>query len=578
MNTTADATARTDGGSLAVWLQDALAKAFGEAAEGTVLRVNPATDPRFGDFQCNDAMGLAKKLRMPPRAIAQKIVDALDTANAPATVEIAGPGFINLTVRPEWLESALATCGALPDVGKGRTVVIDYSSPNVAKPMHIGHIRSTVIGNALHRLYKALGYNVVADNHIGDWGTQFGIIIKGYREFLDKEALAKDPVEELQRIYVESYARAKADEAWMDACRLETVKLQQGDPDNRALWQEFIRLSQGEFDRVYRRLDVVFDTTRGESYYQDQLAGVVESLQKAGLAKESDGALIVDLSDEGLDVAIVRKRDGGFNYTTTDIATVATRMRDYNPTRMIYVTDERQQLHFKQFFRICRKMGLVPDSCDLSHVWFGLMRLPEGVISTRQGNLIKLETLLDEAESRAKAILDASGKEMTEEQKKSLAADIGIGAIKYADLSHDPQNMIVFTWDRALALEGNSGPYLQYAHARICSLLDKYRAAVPDADPEKAPIVLTDPLEKQLALHLLRYPEAVVRAAEVCKPNVLADYLFALSQLYSSFYQRFNILKSEPAVRDSRAHLCVLVARLLRDGLGLLGIHSPERI
>ena len=465
MNTTADATARTDGGSLAVWLQDALAKAFGEAAEGTVLRVNPATDPRFGDFQCNDAMGLAKKLHMPPRAIAQKIVDALDTANAPATVEIAGPGFINLTVRPEWLESALATCGALPDVGKGRTVVIDYSSPNVAKPMHIGHIRSTVIGNALHRLYKALGYNVVADNHIGDWGTQFGIIIKGYREFLDKEALAKDPVEELQRIYVESYARAKADEAWMDACRLETVKLQQGDPDNRALWQEFIRLSQGEFDRVYRRLDVVFDTTRGESYYQDQLAGVVESLQKAGLAKESDGALIVDLSDEGLDVAIVRKRDGGFNYTTTDIATVATRMRDYNPTRMIYVTDERQQLHFKQFFRICRKMGLVPDTCDLSHVWFGLMRLPEGVISTRQGNLIKLETLLDEAESRAKAILDASGKEMTEERKKSLAADIGIGAIKYADLSHDPQNMIVFTWDRALALEGNSGPYLQ-SHTR----------------------------------------------------------------------------------------------------------------
>ncbi|MBQ6245618.1 MAG: arginine--tRNA ligase [Kiritimatiellae bacterium] len=578
MDTIENTTARTGDGDLAAWLQNALEKAFGEAAAGTTLRVNPATDPRFGDFQCNDAMGLAKKLHLPPRAIAQKIVDALDKDNAPATVEIAGPGFINLTVRPEWLEAALASCGTLPDVGKGRKVVIDYSSPNVAKPMHIGHIRSTVIGNALHRLFMAVGYDVVADNHIGDWGTQFGIIIKGYREFLDKEALAKDPVEELQRIYVESYARAKADESWMDACRQETVKLQQGDPDNRALWQEFIRLSQGEFDRVYRRLDVKFDTTRGESYYQDQLAGVVESLEKAGLAKESDGAMIVDLTDDGLDVAIVRKRDGGFNYTTTDIATVATRMRDYNPVRMVYVTDERQQLHFKQFFHICRKMGLVPDTCALSHVWFGLMRLPEGVISTRQGNLIKLETLLDEAESRAKAILDASGKEMTEEQKKSLAADIGVGAIKYADLSHDPQNMIVFTWDRALALEGNSGPYLQYAHARICSLLDKYREAVPGVDPEKAPIVLTDPLEKQLALHLLRYPEAVVRAAEVCKPNVLADYLFALSQLYSSFYQRFNILKSEPAVRDSRAHLCVLVARLLREGLGLLGIRSPERI
>ena len=578
MNNSVDNTVSTGDSTLAQWLQNALVKAFGEAAEGTVLRVNPATDARFGDFQCNDAMGLAKKLHLPPRAIAQKIVEALDQDNAPATVEIAGPGFINLTVKPEWLEEQLASYGVMPDVGKRRKVVIDYSSPNVAKPMHIGHIRSTVIGNALHRIYKALGYDVIADNHIGDWGTQFGIIIKGYREFLNEEALKADPIEELQRIYVESYSRAKADEAWMDACRMETVKLQQGDPENRALWKEFIRLSMGEFDRVYNRLDVKFDTTRGESYYQDQLAGVVESLEKAGMAKESDGAMIVDLTDDGLDVAIVRKRDGGFNYTTTDIATVATRMRDYNPERIIYITDERQQLHFKQFFHITRKLGLVPESCTLAHVWFGLMRLPEGVISTRQGNLIKLETLLDEAEKRALAIIESSGKEMTDEQKKQLAADIGVGAIKYADLSHDPQNMIVFTWDRALALEGNSGPYLQYAYARICSLLDKYRAAVPDATPETAPIVITDPLEKQLALQILRYQEAVVRAAEACKPNVLADYLFALSQTYSSFYQRFNILKSEPAVRDSRAHLCVLVASRLRDGLGLLGIHTPERI
>ena len=560
------------------WLTNALAKAFPEAADLPPLRVNPATDPKFGDFQCNDAMGLAKRLHMPPRAIAEKIVAALDTDDAPATAEIAGPGFINLTVRQEWLQERLATVGQLPDVGQGRKLVIDYSSPNVAKPMHIGHIRSTVIGNTLHRICKALGYDVVADNHIGDWGTQFGIIIKGYREFLDKEALEKDPVEELQRIYVESYSRAKADEAWMEACRQETVKLQQGDPENRALWQEFIRLSKGEFDRVYRRLGVKFDTTRGESYYQDQLAGVVESLEKAGLAKESDGAMIVDLSEEGLDVAIVRKRDGGFNYTTTDIATVATRVRDYDPVRIIYVTDERQQLHFKQFFSICRKMGIVPDACELSHVWFGLMRLPEGVISTRQGNLIKLETLLDEAESRAKAIIDASGKEMSEAEKNALAADIGIGAIKYADLSHDPQNMIVFTWERALALEGNSGPYLQYAHARICSLLDKYRAAFPDSDPETAPVVASDPLEKQLALHLLRYPDAVVRAAEACRPNVLADYLFSLAQLYSSFYQRFPILKAEQGVRESRARLCLLVARVLRAGLDLLGINTPERI
>lgn len=575
--------------SLSAWLQAAFEKAFGADAEGTVLRVLPSTDVNFGDFQCNDAMGLAKKLHQPPRAIAAKIVDALDMENAPATVSVAGPGFINLTVKPEWIAAELEKQNGLPDIGEGQKVVIDYSSPNVAKPMHIGHIRSTVIGNALHRIFKAIGYDVVADNHIGDWGTQFGIIIRGYREFLDKDALAADPIEELQRIYVKSYAKTKAaddasDEekaeaaAWLDACRMETVKLQQGDKENRALWQEFIRLSMGEFDRVYNRLDVHFDTTRGESYYQDQLAGVVEKLEEAGMAKESDGAMIVDLEEEGLDIAIVRKRDGGFNYTTTDIATVATRMRDYNPAQIIYITDERQQLHFKQFFHICRKMGLVPETCELSHVWFGLMRLPEGTISTRQGNLIKLETLMDEAEKRALAIIESSGKDYSEEQKKELAAAIGLGAIKYADLSHDPQNMIVFTWDRALALEGNSGPYLQYAHARICSLLSKYRDAVPGADISKAGLVLDDPVEKQLALQILRFPDAVVRAARTCKPNALADYLFALSQTYSSFYQRFPILKAEPALRDSRARLCALVEDRLKEGLRLLGIVAPERI
>ncbi len=574
---------------LASWLQAAFEKAFGERAAGFAVGIAPSTNPAFGDFQCNDAMTLARTLRQPPRAIAQAIVDNLDPSDAPATASIAGPGFINLSVKTEWLAAELERAATLPDVGRGRKIVIDYSSPNVAKPMHIGHIRSTVIGNALHRIFSALGYGVVADNHIGDWGTQFGIIIKGYREFLDPDALARDPVEELQRIYVESYARTKAPDnasdeqkaaaaAWLDACRLETVKLQQGDPANRALWKEFIRLSLGEFDKIYDRLGVKFDTVRGESYYQDRLAGVVADLEKAGMARESDGAVIVDLSEDGLDVAIVRKRDGGFNYTTTDIATLATRIEDYAPERIIYVTDERQQLHFKQFFHIGRKMGIVPDSCRLSHVWFGLMRLPEGVISTRQGNLIKLETLLDEAERRARQIIDASGKEMADDQKARLAAQIGIGAIKYADLSHDPQTMVVFTWDKALALEGNSGPYLQYAHARICSLLDKFRAAVPGVDPAKAALKITDPAEKQLALQILKFAPAVMRAAENCRPNILADYLYALSQQYSSFYQRFPILKAEPEIRDSRARLCETTARTLRAGLALLGIDAPERI
>ena len=566
--------------NLTAWLQTAFEKAFGDQAGETRLRVVPSTDPAFGDFQCNDAMGLAKTLRLPPRAIATRIVEALDLTAAPAAASIAGPGFINLTVAPAWLAAQLAARSAdpragLPDIGSGRKVIIDYSSPNVAKPMHIGHIRSTIIGSALCRLYRALGYHVIADNHLGDWGTQFGILILGFRNFADPQRLRDAPIEELERVYVESYNRTKTDPTWLDACRAELVKLQQGDEANRAQWRQFIDLSLKEYERIYTRLDVQFDLYRGESYYHDQLAATVALLEERGLAQLSEGAIVVPLEDEGMPVCIIRKSDGGFNYATTDIATVRSREAEFKPDRIVYVTDERQQLHFKQFFAVCRKIGC---TTQLEHVWFGLMRLPEGTFSTRQGNVIKLEALLDEAERRALAIISESSPEMPPEQQQALARDIGIGAVKYADLSHDPQNMIVFTWDRALALDGNSGPYLQYAYARICSLLDKYRAAYPDRDPLSAELLLNEPVEKQLALHILQYASAVVRAAEAYKPSLLADYLFALAQLYSSFYQRFPILKADEAIRDSRAHLCALVAQVLREGLGLLGIATPERI
>ena len=580
MTSLPSASRATAGETLSAWLQTAFEKAFGEAARGTCLRVQPSTDPAFGDFQCNDAMALAKTLRLPPRTIAARIVEALETTDAPATAAVAGPGFINLAVSPAWLAGQLAALAAdprlgLPDSGRGRTIIIDYSSPNVAKPMHIGHIRSTIIGNALHRFYQALGYTVVADNHLGDWGTQFGILILGFRTFADPGRLRDAPIEELERVYKESYARTTEDPAWLDACRAELVKLQQGDPENRALWRQFIDLSLREFSRIYDRLGVAFDLYRGESYYNDQLAATVALLEARGLARESEGALVVPLEDEGMPVCIVRKSDGGFNYATTDIATVRSREAEFKPDRIVYVTDERQQLHFRQFFAVCRKLGC---TTRLEHVWFGLMRLPEGTFSTRQGNVIRLEALLDEAENRARAIIQASSPDMPPAQQQALARDIGIGAVKYADLSHDPQNLIVFTWDRALALDGNSGPYLQYAYARIRSLLDKYAAAAPGRDPGAAPLLLDEPVERQLALQILLYPAAVVRAAEACKPSLLADHLFALAQLYSSFYQRFPILKADAAVRDSRARLCTLVARVLREGLGLLGIATPERI
>lgn len=566
---------------LAGWLRQAFRAAFGEGQELPAVRVQPATDSRFGDFQCNDAMQAAKTLRKPPRAVAEAALAALPLPPMLAKAEIAGPGFINLTVHPEWLAEQVAALSAaprfgIPDAGRGKTVVIDYSSPNVAKPMHIGHIRSTVIGNAIDRMYRALGYRVIADNHLGDWGTQFGLLIQGYRAFLsdaEREALT---VEALERVYVQSYNRSKEDPAWLEGCKAELVKLQRGDAENRAIWERFIAISRGEFERVYARLGVGFDLWRGESFYNDILPETVRLLEERGLAVESEGARVVKLEEEGMPVCIVRKSDGGYNYATTDIATVRSRVAEFAPDRIVYVTDERQQLHFRQFFAVCAKLGC---TTHLEHVWFGLMRLPEGTFSTRQGNVIKLEALLDEAERRALEIIRASGSGgMTEEEQRALAAVIGIGAIKYADLSHDPQTLIVFTWEKALALEGNSGPYLQYAYARVCSLLDKYAAQVPGADPLANALRLEEPIEKELALRLMQFPAAVVRAAEAYKPSVLADYLFGLSQTYSSFYQRSPVLKADPAVRDSRVRLCAMVAQVLAEGLGLLGIGTPRRI
>jgi len=565
---------------LAQWVQQAFKAAFGDGQDWSSLRVQPATDTRFGDFQCNDAMQAAKLLRKPPRAVAEAALAAVPLPPMLLKAEVAGPGFINLTVSPEWLAEQVAALSArprfgIPDEGQGRTVIIDYSSPNVAKPMHIGHIRSTVIGNALDRMYRALGFRVIADNHLGDWGTQFGILIQGYRAFLTEAERAALTVELLEKVYVQSYNRTKEDPAWLDACKAELVKLQQGDPENLAVWKRFIAISLEEFSRVYTRLDVGFDLYRGESFYNGTLAETVRLLQDKGLAVESEGALVVKLEEEGLPVCIVRKSDGGFNYAATDIATVRNRVAEFAPDRIVYVTDERQQLHFKQFFTVCSRLGY---TTHLEHVWFGLMRLPEGTFSTRQGNVIKLEALLDEAERRALEIVKASNSEMPEEEQKDLAAAIGIGAIKYADLSHDPQTLIVFTWEKALALEGNSGPYLQYAYARVCSLLDKYAALVPGGDPFKNPLLLAEPIEKELALRLMQFPATVVRAAEAYKPSVLADYLFGLSQTYSSFYQRSPVLKADPAVRDSRIRLCAMVAQVLAEGLGLLGMRTPRRI
>ncbi len=573
--------------SMESWLRGGFESAF-PGNDFANVRALPATDARFGDFQCNDALASARTLHMPPRKIAEAVFAKL-MESRPAfveKVELAGPGFLNITVSADWLAARLSALAAqpalgIPQTGAGKKVVIDYSSPNAAKQMHIGHIRSTVIGNAIDRIFRALGYDVVADNHLGDWGTQFGILIKGYRECLSDEERANLTVANLEKCYVLSAARAKEEDGvWKDACRAELVKLQQGDPENIALWKRFIDISIAEFDRMYAKLGVKFDTYRGESYYNDMMPAVLDRLEKAGLSEPSEGAMIVNLEAEGLGVAIVRKSDGGFNYTTSDLACVESRVKDYDPERIIYVTDDRQQLHFRQFFRICEKLGY---TTKLVHVPFGLMSFGGKAISTREGNLIKLDDLLAEAVRRSLEIVrsrepaDTSG-EATPEQMR-LAEQIGFGAVKYADLSHDPGTAIDFDWDKALALEGNSGPYLQYAYARVCSLLDKAaELQSSNSELQTSNFSISSPVEKQLALQLLQFGPTVLRAAENYKPSVLADYLFQTAQLYSSFYQRSPILKSEPAVRDARLALCALFGRILSKGLSLLGIETPNRI
>ena len=565
---------------LAAWTKQALICSFDGVSTEIDVSITATNDEKFGDFQCNIAMGLARELKCSPRDIASKIVQSGPSPKEVEKIEIAGPGFINFFITNEALDDALAsiqldTHFGVPQEGNNKTVVIDYSSPNVAKPMHIGHIRSTVIGNAIDRLYRALGYTVVSDNHLGDWGTQFGLMLIGFRAFANHTALEESPIDELERIYVESYNRSKEDETWREKAKAELVKLQQGDEENRALWSQFVQWSMQEFSSIYERLDIQFDLFRGESYYNEALPAVIAQLEEKGIIQESEGALIVDLEEQGMPVCIVRKSDGGYNYATTDIATVQSRQEEFNPVKIVYVTDERQQLHFKQFFCICEQLEI---KANLEHVWFGLMRLPEATFSTREGNVIKLKALLDEAANRARSLVETHNPNADESQKADLAETIGISAIKYMDLSQNPQSLVTFTWDKALSMDGNSAPYLLYAYARISSVCDKYIEQYGDQDLAKASICINTLYERRLALKLLRFGQVVEQSAQNYKPNALCDYLYELSQLYSSYYQNVPFLKAEAGVREQRIKLCGLIAKVLKRGLQLLGIQTRERI
>ena len=542
--------------------------------------VSPATDPRFGDYQTNAALVLAKQRGENPRAVAQKILEQLRVEDICAPPEIAGAGFINFTLRSETVAAKTADLLADQRLGVGLTsepkrIVIDFGSPNVAKPMHVGHIRSTVLGDALARIATFLGHDVIRDNHIGDWGTQFGMVIYGWKHLLDRDALARDPIAELVRIYKAANERAMADEEVRDACRQELVKLQAHEPENFAIWTECVALSLREFEAAYKLLAVHYDIQRGESFYNDRLAAVVERLLASGLAEISEGAVCVffrDIPELADKPCIVRKSDGGYNYATSDVATVDYRLDDLKRDTIWIVTGAPQQLHFRQIFEIARREG---RHADYRHITHGsILGADRKLMKTRSGDNVPLRDVLEEAVLRARKIVEEKNPEMSETEKAEVTRIIGIGAVKYADLSQYRMTDYIFAWDKMLSFQGNTAPYLQNAYVRIQSIFRKSG----EAFSPPAELILGELAEKTLALRICQFAETVPTVLNDFRPNVLANYLFELANNFHTFYEACPVLKSDEPARGSRLALCEATARVLRQGLELLGIEVPERM
>jgi len=567
------------------------------ALDSTAAEVTPSADGKFGDYQTNAAMVLAKRERKNPRELGAAIAEKIDVAGIAEPPTLAGAGFLNFRLTAEFLDATVTAHLAdervgISPVAQPRTIIIDFSSPNVAKPMHVGHIRSTILGDCLARVARFLGHRVVTDNHIGDWGTQFGMLLYGWKTELNQAALDADPLGEMERIYKLVSAACKADPTTLDHVRHELVQLQAGEPSNLALWHEMIRLSQSQFDTIYGRLGVTFDVTLGESFYNPRLKPVVEELKALGIARESDGAwcvfsdggtkpeddpfLVKDKDGWRANPALVQKSDGAANYTTTDLATLEYRLETWAPDEVIYVTDGRQQLHFRQLFAIFRRWH--PDATiRLAHAWFGSILGEDGKpFKTRSGDTIKLSELLDEAEERALAAVSEKNPDLSTADRAEIARIVGLGAVKYADLSPHRQTDYVFSWDKMLSFQGNTAPYLQYSYVRIRSIFRKAKEAGIDSTPSQISIV--EPSERTLAIKLLLFGEVLPQVLADFRPNLLATYLYELASTFHGFFEACPVLKSEGDLRASRLALCELTARTLRIGLDLLGIRCPERM
>jgi arginyl-tRNA synthetase len=570
----------------------ALATAGLELPEGFAAVVMPAADTRFGDYQTNAAMVLAKVMKVNPRVLAEQIAGVVETGGMCGTPTVAGAGFINFSVLPEALAGKLeALLGddrlGVGEVEEKRTVVIDFSAPNVAKQMHVGHIRSTIIGDCLARTARFVGHRVITDNHIGDWGTQFGMVLYGWKRELDAAALAADPIRELLRLYKAVNAQSKgeevakeagerADTPTRDACKAELVKLQAGDAENLAIWEQCVAVSKAGLETVYEKLDVGFDYWLGESYYNGMLSGVVKELEEKGIARESEGAVCVFFEDipAMADKApfIVRKSDGGFGYATTDVATVKHRVETWGADAIWYVVGAPQALHFEQLFATVGRMGLQPE---LKHIAFGSILGADGkMMKTRSGESVGLLEVLEEAEERARATVEEKNPDLTEEEKLEIASAVGIGAVKYQELSQGRLTDYKFVWDKMLAFQGNTAPYLQYSYVRTRSIFRKLEGEVVLAGP----YVITEKEEKELALTLCRFAEVVPAVLEDFRPNVLAGYVYDLARAFHSFFEACPVLRAEGEQRATRLALCELTSRVLRKGLELMGIRVTEKM
>jgi arginyl-tRNA synthetase len=571
-------------------------------SEISTILIRPCPNPIYGDYQCSALLSLAKRKKIRPVDLTGDVIQHFNYNKFDdlCHYELAGAGFLNFRLKNSALAQTLEAAARgehlfFAKAATPKTVVIDFSSPNVAKPMHVGHIRSTGIGDALQRTLRLLGHRVISDNHIGDWGTQFGKLLLGWKQILNRETLDRDPIGEMERLYKIINAECDANPERLEEAKNELVKLQAGDAENISIWKEMIRLSEVQFDTIYSRLNVKFDHALGESFYNPWLGEVVDDLLAKKIARESEGAVGV-FSDGKLppkedpflvhrdgewipDPALVRKSDGGFNYTTTDLATVDYRLKTWSPQEIVYVVDDRQSGHFKKLFLIFARWK--PDAAKttkLVHVGFGKILGDDGKpFKTRSGDTVKLGDLLDEAEERALKIVSEKNPELPEAQRKEIARVVGLGAVKYADLLPNRQSDYIFSWDKMLALQGNTAPYLLYAYARIRSIFRK--AETSNIQHPTSNIQLTANEEIALAKHLLNFGLTLEAVAEEFRPNFLCNYLFELAGKFTSFYENCPVLKAgDAATRDSRLALCDLTARVLKQGLETLGIETVEQM